>query len=74
MKIIIEGCQPGWADAFDAEKEVIASVLAEFEPAVEHVGITAIGYVCDNLGWLPDHARAAATFSGSTPKPRDDRG
>ncbi len=30
MKIIIEDYQTGWANAFEIEKEVVASVLTDF--------------------------------------------
>jgi GrpB-like predicted nucleotidyltransferase (UPF0157 family) len=46
MKIIVEDYQPGWIAAFDAEKEVIASILADFKPVIEHVGSTSVEGLC----------------------------
>ena len=37
MNITIEDYQTGWADASDAEKEAIASVLADFNPSIMNI-------------------------------------
>ncbi len=43
MKIIIEDYQTDWADAFDAEREVITSVLRDFNPSMEEAsGISGL--------------------------------
>jgi GrpB-like predicted nucleotidyltransferase (UPF0157 family) len=46
MKIIIEGYQASWVNAFHREEEIIASVLIAFSPAIEHIGSTAISGLC----------------------------
>ena len=46
MKIIIEDYQSDWAEAFDEEREVIASVLTDFDPSIEHIGSTSIEGLC----------------------------
>lgn len=42
MKIIIEDYQTDWANAFEREKQVVASVLRDLYPAIEHIGSTSI--------------------------------
>jgi len=46
MKIILEEHQIDWANDFYKEKELIASVLIDFNPAMEHIGSTSIVGLC----------------------------
>jgi GrpB-like predicted nucleotidyltransferase (UPF0157 family) len=46
MKIVLEEYQTNWANAFEKEKTIIASVLIDFHPAIEHIGSTSIPGLC----------------------------
>ncbi len=46
MKIILEDYQTSWVDAFAREMAVISSALAGFDPAIEHIGSTAVEGLC----------------------------
>lgn len=71
MKIIIEDYQTGWANAFEDEKKVIASVLTDFCPTTEHIGSTSIERLCakptiDILVGLDDETQLDRTIAPLT--------
>ncbi|ODS37297.1 MAG: hypothetical protein A7316_01895 [Candidatus Altiarchaeales archaeon WOR_SM1_86-2] len=62
MKIIREEYSPNWKEAFEVEKKVLAEVLREFNPLIEHVGGNSVEGLCAkpiidiNIGVKePDH-------------------
>jgi GrpB-like predicted nucleotidyltransferase (UPF0157 family) len=63
-----EDNQTGWANAFEREKEVVASVLTDFSPAIEHIGSTSIEGLCakptiDMLAGLHDEMQLDKTIA-----------
>ena len=46
MRIVLEEYQTDWVNAFEKEKTLIASVLIDFHPTVEHIGSTSIPGLC----------------------------
>jgi GrpB-like predicted nucleotidyltransferase (UPF0157 family) len=71
MKIILEDYQPYWVAAFRKESEILASVLADFGPAIEHIGSTSIPGLCskptiDILVGLHDEAQLDKTIGPMT--------
>jgi GrpB-like predicted nucleotidyltransferase (UPF0157 family) len=46
VKILLAPYQSTWVDAFLAERDVIASILSDYDPIIEHVGSTSIPGLC----------------------------
>jgi GrpB-like predicted nucleotidyltransferase (UPF0157 family) len=46
MKIILEEYRANWVNDFLKEKEIVASILIDFNPTIEHIGSTSIVGLC----------------------------